>query len=443
MPEDNQPNTSPDLQYPVTNTVENLAPTTEQTVQPASDTPKSAAPAPTAITGDTAPFKPAAAPATIYSKNAPASKGKKKVNKLAVLAAGVVLLIGGSASAYYGVIAPNQPENVLKTAISNTAQQRKVDYDGKFTYESTEKKSELKAVNITFNGQYDADQSDFSSVYNITASGATLPLEIRGVGNSLYFKVGDLSSIKGLVQAGAPAYASAIDGINKTIANQWIEVDETLLKQANANCALDTSFALTKTDIELLQKRYKEVPFANVKNNSNDNVNGRAAIKYEIDLDDNKLAEYSKQLQELSIVKKMKECNPNKDESADLDSLADDDITPITLWVDKSSKQIVKLAGKSTKQDEKKSQFKADFEVTLKYGQASIAKPDGSKPFMEVFGGLSEVLGPLLSGGLNGDQNTQYSSDLSELQGVSPECLTALQAYGNSNGTTPIPPNCL
>jgi hypothetical protein len=382
-------------------------------------------------------------PTPIYSQNTLASKSKKKVSKVALMAASLALLIGGSAAAYFGVVVPSQPENILKTAISNTAQQRKVGYDGKFTYESTEQEAALKAVNVAFNGQYDADQSDFQSAFNITASGATLPLEVRGVGGNLYFKIGDLGSIRGLVQAGAPVYASAVDGLNKTIANQWIEVDETLLKQANASCALNTSFALTKADVELLQKRYKEVPFANVKSHSDDNVNGRVAIKYEIDLDDNKGAEYAKGLQELSIIKKMKECNPNQDTSPDLDSLGDNDTTPIALWVDKGSKQIVKLAGKSTKQDEEKSHFKADYEITLKYGQASISKPEGAKPFMEVFGGLSELLGPLMMGGMSTSGGSQFSSDPSELNGVSPECMKAIQAYANSGGTTPIPPSCM
>ncbi len=58
---------------------------------------------------------------------------------------------------------------------------------------------------------------------------------------------------------------------------------------------------LTKADMELLQKRYQQVPFASIKSNTADTVNGSAAIKYEISVNDNKGAEYIKGLNELSV----------------------------------------------------------------------------------------------------------------------------------------------
>ncbi len=376
------------------------------------------------------------------------SKNSRKLKLLAALVAALLVVVGGSAAAYYAVVVPNKPENVLKKAISNTALQKKAKFDGKISYESTDPAASLKAVNVTFNGAADTDANNFGTAFEITASGAKLPIEVRHVDKSVFFKIGDLGSIKGLAQAAAPEYGTVVDTLNKKIANQWVEVDETLLKQANADCALNTSFALSQEDIDILQKRFDQVPFASVKSTSDDTVNGHSAIKYEINIDDNKGAEYVKGLDELPLVKKIKQCNPSSQQSATdtTKSLADNDITPLTLWVDKDSKQIVKLAGQSTKQDETKDKFKATFEVTLQYGQASVTKPDGAKPFMEVFGDLSQLFGSL-------GQNTDTSISSSQLghgtgaegnvEGVSPECLKAIQDYANSSGTKPIPQNCL
>ncbi|HUP26531.1 MAG TPA: hypothetical protein VM124_02715, partial [Candidatus Limnocylindrales bacterium] len=251
-------------------------------------------------------------------------KNRKKVGLLVAAVAAVLVVIGGSAAAYYAVVVPNKPENVLKKAINNTALQKKTKFDGKLNYESTDPAAEVKAVNVTFNGAADTEANNFSSAFEVTASGAKLPIEIRHVDKSIFFKIGDLASVKGLAQTAAPEYGVVVDELNKKVANQWIEVDETLLKQANADCALNTSFALTQEDMDILQKRFQQVPFASVKSTSDDKVNGKSAIKYEIEIDDNKGAEYIKGLDELPLVKKIKECNPNKQGgSADTSSLAD------------------------------------------------------------------------------------------------------------------------
>ena len=380
------------------------------------------------------------------TNNTPILKNNKKPVLLAAVVVGLLVLVGGTAAAYYGAILPNKPENVLKRAISNTAQETKTRFEGKLNYESTDEKATVKAVNVTFKGEADTQASKFGSTFDITASGAKLPVELRSVDKSLFIKIGDLGSVKGLAQTIAPEYGLIVDEVNKKVANQWIEVDETLLKQAKADCALNTSFALTQSDMELLQKRYQQVPFASIKSNTPDNVNGRSATKYEISVDDNKGAEFIKGLDELSVVKKIKQCNQGKQNTDPTKSLADNDTTPVTLWVDKANKQIVKIASQSTKQNEEKDKIKASFEITMQYGQAQVVKPEGAKPFLEVFGEFSQLFG---AGGLGQNSNAQDQPGLSQslnssnVEGVSPECLRAIQDYSNSGGTKPIPANCL
>lgn len=352
----------------------------------------------------TQPTVPADTPAVQSQNTLPNKGGKKLFGKLGIIPAvilGAVLLVAGSAAGYFGVIVPNKPENILKASIENTALQKKSKFEGKFTFESTDPTAEIKAVNVEFKGQGDTEKNAFQSEFSVTASGVSLPFEVRSVDKSIFIKVGDLSTIKSLATASAPEYGLIIDAVNDKLANQWIEIDETLLKQAGAECTLNTSFALTKADVELLQKRYQEVPFATVKNTTSDTVNGRAAYKYEIDFDDNKAADYIKGLEELSVVKKLKECSGDT-EALDTEELADDDITPMTIWVDKGTKTLSKFAMNSTKQDEEKENFKGTFEMTFEFGQADISKPEGAKPAMEIIGELQA----LLLGGAGFDQES-------------------------------------
>ncbi|MBA3758888.1 hypothetical protein H0X10_04670 [Candidatus Saccharibacteria bacterium] len=365
----------------------------------------------------TAPVSPAT-PVTI-SPTPPKSGGKKLFGKIGMVPAviiAVVLLVGGSAAAYLGIVIPNKPENVLKIAFENTALQKKSKFDGKFTYESTDPEAQIKAVNITFKGQGDIEKNAFQTELEATASGVKLPIEIRSVDKSLFVKVGDLSTIKNLAIAAAPEYGVIIDEVNKKLADQWIEIDETLLKQVGADCALNTSLALTNEDIEMLKKRYQEVPFTAVKSTTSEAVNGRDAYKYEIELDDNKGAEYIKGLQELSVVKKLKECSKD-DDVLDTKELADDDITPITLWIDKDTKTLSKFVMNSTQQDEEKSQIKGSLEMTFQFGEAEIVKPEGARPALEVFGELQSL----------------FMGQLPNNTGLSPQSLGAFDIEDTSN----------
>lgn len=352
-------------------------------------------------------------PAEVLST--PPKPGKKKLfGKLGLIPTVLVisaLLFGSGAAAYFGVIVPNKPENVLKTAIENTARQTKSKFDGKFNFESTDPSATVKAVNINFRGQGDSEQSAFQTEFDITASGVSLPFEVRSVEKSIYVKVGDLSTIKSLAMAASPEYGGLIDLANEKLANQWIEIDETLLKQAEADCALNTSYALTDEDIDLLTKRYQEVPFTTVKSTSSEEIDGRDTYKYEIDLDDNKAAEYAKGLEGLSIVQKLKECSDEEDDPLDTEELADDDITPLTLWVDKGSKTIRRFVMNSTKQDEEKSNFKGSFEINFTFGEAEVTKPENSKPAMEVIADLQALFMSQSGAGYSlGEQTLDYSN---------------------------------
>jgi len=337
---------------------------------------------------------------------------KKLFGKLGIIPAAAIagfLLLAGSAAAYLGIIVPNQPENVLKAAFQNTAKQTKVSFDGIAKFESTDEDAEIKAFNIAMKGQTDSEQNVFQAELTITASGVTLPVEVRKVDSVLYVKLGDLRTIKGLAAAAAPEYAGLIDAANDTLANQWIEIDETLLKQAGADCVLNTSMALTQDDIDLLTSKYSQGAFVTVKSTSSETVNDRSAYKYELEIDDKKAAEFGRGLDEISVVKKLKACTEDDEPAAD--SSEEDGVTPVTIWIDKGTKTLSKISMQTTEEAEAESQLKGSLEMTFTYGNVSITKPADTKPAMEV---IAELQALFMEGMMGGSSGVQGIFDMQE-----------------------------
>ncbi len=338
---------------------------------------------------------------------------KKKLSISVITAMVIVLLAGTSIAAYFGVVVPNRPENVLRTAFENTAEQKQSTFSGKFSFEDLSEDSGLKAVNVDFNGQVDIENNAFQSEVEVTASGFKVPFEVRGIDKSVFFKMGDLSGIKSLVQLSSPEYVPAVDFFNQKLANQWMEIDETLLKQAGSQCVLDlSSFVLTEEDMELLNKRYDEVPFATIKSTSDDTVNDRSATKFELELDDKKAEEFGQGLSELSIAKKIKDCSGDTDAFKGEES-SEGDKSVFTIWVDKGSKTISKIATQSTEQTEERDKAKGSLEITIEYGGADVSKPEGARPITEV---ISELYGALLQGAGSNSTLLQNSIPTGELE---------------------------
>lgn len=323
------------------------------------------------------------------------------------LAIGIALLVvGGSVGAYLGVIMPNKPENVLKTAFENTAKQTQVNFNGVGKFESTKPNADIKAFNIEYNGKVDSQKNIFQTEMKFTASGVSLPVDIRKVDTSLYLRFGDLKTIQNLAGTAAPEYAQLISLFGDKISNQWIEIDETLLKQSEeANCALNTSLTLTDGDIELLKSKYESSPFITTDSTSSEDVNGRAAFKYDLTLNAAKANEFGKVFDELSAIKALKECS--RDDSDITDDIEDDtEDAKITLWVDKQDKTITKIRSEITENEADDTDFTGFVEITMSYDPVTIEKPEGARPAMDI---ISELQATLMD---------QYGQDPNSVQGV-------------------------
>lgn len=345
----------------------------------------------------------------------PSSKRSLKPLLIALLA--LIVVGGGSAAAYVGVIAPNKPENILKAAIDNGLKQQQTSFDGTLNIGSVSDPS--STYKVEFSGSSDAAAKAAETKIKLTTAGVAVPVEARLVNKNVYFKVGDLSSIATLAGAYDPSLATMTQAISKEISNKWIYVDSTLLDQAGAGCALDTSWALTKADVKLLEDQYSKHPFTTIVSSSSDTVGGKKVQKYELSIDDDKAAAYGKNLKDLSLVKSLEKCSPSSALSNESKSTGDHDKTPLTVWIDKGSKQIVQVASHSTAQDAKKDDLKGSATVKLSYGKVSVTAPTGAVPAIDVLanlekslGGNSTALESLFGGDTSGVPATPLSSPI-------------------------------
>lgn len=365
----------------------------------------------------------------------------KKSRLISLIVLGTVLVGSVSAAAYYGVVAPNKPENILKTAIEKQLQKQQATAKGTLNMDFKKEDSGLKNMLVTFNGANDTAKKAFSADLELAASGAKVPLEVRGIDNSLFFKVGDLSSVKGLAAlAGGPESIAFVDVISSKVSNQWLEVDQTLLKQINTECTTSIFGGFSQQDIDEIMKVYGENSFLSVKSKTAEQVEGRDATRYDLSLDKARADQFGEKLGDTQAIKRIKACsgsmaNQGDDPQADVSQDAD---VSMAVWVD-ADKNLRQLEIKSS-DDETAST------VTIIFtdDQVNVQKPEGAKPIMEVLGDFSTLLGGATAPTGSTANTSQSNAALNDyLEGMSDSCKAAFQAYMTSGGTTQLPAECL
>jgi hypothetical protein len=165
---------------------------------------------------------------------APMQKSRWPKKRLALLAVGLVVLLGGSASAYYfGVVVPNNPENLWQTALDRTAK----GYDELVKYADTNK--DAKGVHVsgdykvegsyTTDGTFDVQTYEKNGLvkFDVGVVGSRVNVEGRFIAaaNSdnpdIYVKATGIKGLGSMLGEFAPLAQQYDD--------QWIFVDHTLL----------------------------------------------------------------------------------------------------------------------------------------------------------------------------------------------------------------------
>ncbi len=355
------------------------------------------------------------APQAAYSTGpppaAPASKSGL-FKKLALVLVAVLVIGGGSAAAYFGAVVPNKPANVLKSALVNSLQQKQTSFTGTLQASSGAGGLALKA---DVNGASNSTAKTADLQLNLTVSGVSFPVEARLVKDNVYIKVGDLSTIASLLGAYSPDAGSLATTLSDQLSNKWIVIDSTLLDESGASCILNNNWGLTQADIQLLENQYDKNPFVTIQSTASDSVNGHSAEKFVLSINDDKATAYgnSKVLDNLSIVKEIQKCDKSATSLPDTSTATGDHkTTPITVWVDKSSKRIVKLA----LQDNSSKSATGSFTTTISYAPVSITAPANAEPAVQVLAQIEKdaAANPGLSNlfsGLNSGSSLNSNSD--------------------------------
>ncbi len=321
---------------------------------------------------------PTQAPASVEPVAQPSPSGpapvqvqpKPKKKPLALIVALVVmLLLGGSAAAYFGYIVPNQPENIWSKALSNTA----AGYDGlsEFAHE------QVGAKGIDLTGTIAVSTPEASGDGNITLKtyekqgqgsldvgflGSRYEVEFLGITKEnaktpdLYIKASGLSGLAEL-SGSTEEYGPIVDAVE----NQWIVVDHSLLDTALSSIeqeSADSSIPnLSSEDLKQITEKISDANrkylFASDENGvfevaeevGKEDFEGRNSFKFKVKANQENFAKYLEDLKAGLADTKVKElAGDNYDESFDdaIKDVREAEATDETVevWVDMQTKTI-------------------------------------------------------------------------------------------------------
>lgn len=217
-----------------------------QPVPPTNPAPQSQPSPSSPVSPQTTPVYGAAmSPSTPQPQPTPANDPKKKRLLIALVIAFVVLL-GGSAAAYFGYYLPNTPENAWNKALDNTA----AGYDRLVTYadENKDQKAgtvkgsyKVDAAELVVDGNIDVKYDEKNSATKIDAgfSGTRFDLELltnipdNSKNPDIYAKVSGLKGLDQLLGEQGAGVGEALASFD----NQWYVIDHTLLDQIEKSSA--------------------------------------------------------------------------------------------------------------------------------------------------------------------------------------------------------------
>ncbi len=253
------------------------------------------------------------------SQTSKSALGKRKKQLLISGVAALVLIFGGSAAAYFGIVLPNTPDRLWKTAMQNTNQ----GYDElvKYAEESQKNKGGTLDGNFKINaGGVVADGSINSKYYendsqtklDIGAAGARVNMELltKAAANSknpdIYAKVSGLKGLDQLLGPSAGGIGQQLSGID----SQWFVIDHTLLDQVQSSTtgqqgaagftsqdAIDFMKDIGDVTKEYMLTEDPDKAVLIVRNNvGKETVDGRSVYHYAVGFNKNNLKAYNKAL---------------------------------------------------------------------------------------------------------------------------------------------------
>jgi hypothetical protein len=350
-------------------------------------------------------------------------KGKSKKWIFAIIVIVLVLVIGGGAGAYFGYVKPNQPKNVVKTALSNVlANDQRRSFEITAEINSTDSDTQLEFDNLSISGGMDQD-SNIRADIDVEASGFNVSASaiVRFDDQEAYLKLDGLDSLFSSF-LGSVADPSITDFIN-TLSDNWIRLsvsdfeDAGFITSSQANNATECIDAIS-TFIESsgsdLQRQfdslYDQANFASMKKVGADIIDGKKMTKYAVNIDEARLKAFGSQLgnvlvgssQELVDKCGLVTSDSSSDESSS--STSNMNLQDTYLWID-SDKQVGQV--QVTIKDDT-----MEVVLTGKLGNESVdtSQPDDFVTVPELLQDptFSQMLGGLLGGSTTSTDDSSF-----------------------------------
>lgn len=326
------------------------------------------------------------------------SNGKRKRLWLAAGVVGVIVLIGGgTAAAYYGLIVPNQPQRIAQEAVANTLNQDKVQsayFEGDVTFEGGDVSESVSGV--TFKGAISKTGAIDLNV-SISTVLTKIGLDVTSDdGKTLYLKVSGLKGLDQLVGAFAgasstPEQTAALTSLITSINDNWFMIDQSLLKQFGGEAGSLTTSTLSNEDAKRLGEIYKNHQFIEVHNKlASEDIHGVPSHHFHAGIDKDQLVGFLNEVKAANIASL-----PVEQSTIDQVNKVDFTKYPIELWVSKKDRLLTQV---STSFDESGTKYKVRVALYDFNKSVTIQKPDNAKSILE----LLTSLAPLANGFIGG-----------------------------------------
>jgi hypothetical protein len=319
--------------------------------------------------------------------------GKTKLYKKPLLAVPLALLVllAGSAGAYFGYYVPNQPQNIWKTALTRTGK----GYDKLTQYAVTQFKADsgLKldgkfqtsgffSSDGTFSGDSDKDNGEFTA--SVSAGGVKVNTDVRLLKSStstpdIYFKIDGIQGLGDLVSGFiGPQYKNAINNLN----GKWYFIDHSLFDQISSGNG--NNLQISSADVNSVLKAIGDASKQNVFTSDPDKMaftvkkevgkekqDGRSVYHYVAGINKDNLKNYIN-----ALCDNLKQSNLKKYFNGDAQSTADaigcstasksvdnfDTSRTADVWVDLHTKLIHKVRITDTKNKDNYFELAQDYQ---------------------------------------------------------------------------------
>lgn len=318
---------------------------------------------------------------------APAVKSKKKW-LVPVIAVGAVVLLSGSASAYYfGVY--DKPENVLLDAFNNLSTAKAVQSNSVLTLNKSVS-PDLSVKDVKLNTDSVGRQSGMvDATLDMEYKGKAIALNGKAIvslaDSAAYFQANNIKqAIQAVLDAeGATSQVPAgyFDSLD-TLQGQWVKVTVADIKKNNESAGKDLECAVNvlnkhsnDTNAAMLDV-YKKNPFVVIKQDMGVKAGDHG---YVLDVDQTKAKAFGNAMKDTALYKDMQACNfDNSTDMTPSTPSTGTETTTYTVWVDQWSHQLKKVEMNGTSSSAGES-FSYNGTMNVAYDPSvKVAAPNGA-----------------------------------------------------------------